>query len=80
MEALDTKYNNLKRYSQSKLAEVNEELDNNEKDNIQEVAKLKVKILQSQATINELEKHKKNENINGRPSMFAPLRSNIPKV
>lgn len=80
IEALDNKYNNLKRHSQSKLTEANREEDNKEKDNIQEVSKLKVKILQSQATINEIQKNIKHEDINCRPSMFAPLKSNIPKV
>lgn len=80
IEALDTKYNCLKNYSQSKLTEANEELDTKDKDNIQEVAKLKAKILQSQAVINELEKHIKHEDISCRPSIFAPLKSNIPKV
>ncbi|KAJ8913466.1 hypothetical protein NQ315_013846 [Exocentrus adspersus] len=80
IEALNTKYNCLRKHSESKLAEANEELENKDKDNIQEIAKLKVKILQSQATVNELQKRVKCENLDSRPSMFAPLKSNIPKV
>lgn len=79
IEEMKTKFTALKEHSQSKIAEANLEIDSKEKDNIQEVAKLKAKILQSQAKINELEKHVKIEGICTRQSIFEPLRNNIPK-
>ncbi|KAG5876643.1 hypothetical protein JTB14_012988 [Gonioctena quinquepunctata] len=80
IELLETKYESLKIHSESKIAEANVEIDNKEKGNIQEVAKLKAKILESQAKINELEKHVKFEDIRPRQSMFAPLRNNLSKT
>ncbi|XP_023026283.1 transforming acidic coiled-coil-containing protein 3 [Leptinotarsa decemlineata] len=80
IETLENKYKCLKVHSESKIAEANEEIENKEKGNVQEVAKLKAKILQSQAKINELEKHVKFEDIRPKQSMFAPLKSNLSKV
>lgn len=79
IEDLKTKFDALKEHSESMLAEANLEMDNKEKGNIQEVAKLKAKILESQAKINELEKHVKNGDVFTRQSIFEPLRNNIIK-
>ncbi|KAJ8949712.1 hypothetical protein NQ318_013581 [Aromia moschata] len=80
IDGLEKKYDCLKTYSESKLAEAAVCMDNNHKGNIQEVAMLKAKILQSEVRINELEKHVNLEDVPSRPSMFAPLKSNIPKA
>lgn len=79
MEEMKTKLEEMKQHSESLIAEANLKMDNREKGNIQEVAKLKAKILQSEAKINELQKHVKVENICTRLSIFEPLRNNIPK-
>ncbi|CAH1984875.1 unnamed protein product [Acanthoscelides obtectus] len=79
IHVLEEKYNSLKKYSESKIAEANSDIETREKGNIQEVAMLKAKILQSQAKINELEKYVKFEDISKRQSMFEPLKSNITK-
>nr|CAI5841300.1 unnamed protein product [Callosobruchus analis] len=76
---LEEKYNSLKEYSEGKIAEANSDIEAREKGNIQEVAMLKAKILQSQAKINELEKYVKFEDISKRQSMFEPLKNNITK-
>nr|CAH7725079.1 unnamed protein product [Callosobruchus chinensis] len=76
---LEEKYNCLKAYSEGKIAEANSDIEAREKGNIQEVAMLKARILQSQAKINELEKYVKFEDISKRQSMFEPLKNNIAK-
>ncbi|KAJ8984373.1 hypothetical protein NQ317_003521 [Molorchus minor] len=80
IDRLEQKYNLLKSYSESKLAEANSEMYVRNKGNIQEVAKLKAKILQSEARINELRKQANLQEVASRPSVFTPLKSNIPKV
>lgn len=79
VEDLKARLESLKKYSESMMAEANVEIDNREKGNLQEVAKLKAKILQNQAKIKELEKHVKVEDRCTRQSIFEPLRNNIPK-
>lgn len=72
------KYNDLKSYAEKKISEANLAILNKDKGNIEEVAKLKAKILQSQVRISELEKQLKPNEIQ-KVSLFAPLKNNIKK-
>ncbi|CAG9863950.1 unnamed protein product [Phyllotreta striolata] len=74
VEKWEQKYDDLKAHSKTAIADANVELGAREKVNVEEVAKLKSKILQRQAKINELEKKLKND---ARPSIYAPLRNKI---
>ncbi|CAH1183890.1 unnamed protein product [Phaedon cochleariae] len=80
VDIMEKRYETLKQHSESRISEANIQIDNKEKDNIQEVAKLKAKILQSQAKIIQLGKHVKLDTVPSKKSMFAPLRNNISKT
>ncbi|KAL3266578.1 hypothetical protein HHI36_010742 [Cryptolaemus montrouzieri] len=72
----DKKYTDLKMYAEKKISQANVTILNKNKGNIEEVAKLKAKILQSQVKINELEKHIKPNEIET-VSLFAPLKNDL---
>ncbi|CAH1100965.1 unnamed protein product [Psylliodes chrysocephalus] len=74
IEVWEKRYEGLKAHSETTLADANKELGDKEKENLQEVSKLKTKILQRQAKIIELEKMLKHDL---KPSIYAPLRNRI---
>ncbi|XP_057669627.1 general vesicular transport factor p115-like isoform X2 [Diorhabda carinulata] len=71
---LENKYDNLKRHSESTIEEANIQMDQQKKENMEEMAKLKSKIIQRQAKINELEKRIRHED--AKP-LLAPLRNKM---
>ncbi|XP_045479284.1 cytotardin-like isoform X2 [Harmonia axyridis] len=79
LNMFNKKYNDLKAYAEKKISEANTAIMNKDRGNIEEVAKLKAKILQSQAKINELEKHVKPNELDNNMSLFAPLKANLKK-
>ncbi|KAK9876591.1 hypothetical protein WA026_013970 [Henosepilachna vigintioctopunctata] len=72
------KYTDLKAYAEKKISQANVAIMNKDKGNIEEVAKLKAKLLQSQVKINELQKQVGPKEMRGE-SLFAPLKNNLKK-
>ncbi|XP_044749352.1 transforming acidic coiled-coil-containing protein 3-like [Coccinella septempunctata] len=78
LNIFNKKYNDLKAYAEKKISEANTAILKSDKGNIEEMAKLKAKILQSQVKINDLEKHIKPNELDN-VSLFAPLKNNLRK-
>lgn len=80
---IEKKYNDFKSYAVDKLNEANQILKKNDREYLQEVAKLKAKIIQSQIKINELERQvtrmfmKNGECVKSESFIFEPLVNNI---
>ncbi|KAK9747139.1 Transforming acidic coiled-coil-containing protein (TACC), C-terminal [Popillia japonica] len=80
---IEKKYNDFKSYAIDKLNEANQILKKNDREYLQEVAKLKAKIIQSQIKINELERQvsrmfiKNGETVKNESFIFEPLVNNI---
>lgn len=82
---LEERYEDLKEHATQRLSKANVQLNKNDNKHIAETAKLKSKILQSKAKINDLEKRISTANIKPESSfftensMFAPLKNNFIK-
>lgn len=80
---IEKKYNDFKTYAVDKLNEANQILKKNDREYLQEVGKLKAKIIQSQIRINELERQvsrmflKNGDSIGSGSFIFEPLVNNI---
>ncbi|GJQ81469.1 hypothetical protein Trydic_g14625 [Trypoxylus dichotomus] len=80
---VEKKYNDFKGYAVDKLNEANQILKKNDREYLQEVAKLKAKIIQSQVKINDLERQvsrmfvKNGESVKSGSFIFEPLVNNI---
>ncbi|XP_028136529.1 transforming acidic coiled-coil-containing protein 3-like isoform X2 [Diabrotica virgifera virgifera] len=74
IEVLEHKYESLRIHSEKTIADANVQLDEQQQESLEEIAKLKSKVVQRQAKINELEKQIK---VDDHKPLYVPLRNRM---